>query len=138
MVCSYFMAYADWDHYQNNNLTTLTVSWQGESHSKSHLQGQGGSTNIFAQQNLSVNKSVPSFLVSSNNKPNQSTQQNLGVNQKSQNNQLEYYLISADGKKQVVSKERFDQELAHVTDAYVQAAQTHFGADMKELAPMIN
>ena len=142
MILYSVMMHADWDKNQNNNYVAFNISHSavyylnGQSGTNIFTQQVNGSSsiNIFAQQSSSLITSVPSFVILPNNKPNQPA----SIHQQSQNNQLVYYLISADGQKEVVSKERFDQELAHVTDAYVQAAQTYFRADMKELASMIN
>ena len=142
MILYSVMMHADWDKNQNNNYVAFNISHSavyylnGQSGTNIFTQQVNGSSsiNIFAQQSSSLITSVPSFVILPNNKPNQPA----SIHQQSQNNQLVYYLISADGQKEVVSKERFDQELAHVTDAYVQAAQTYFRADMKELASMIS
>jgi len=132
-ICNNFMAYSDWDNNRNNNHVEFSISWQGANYGKSYFNVQGV-TNIFTQQNLLINKSIPSFVVVSNNQP---APQKAGVHQKPKKNQFEYYLVKVDGQKEIVSKEKFNKELDQVTDAYVQSAQIYFGADMSELAPMI-
>lgn len=120
MTISYCMTYADFDQNQNNHQAQFTVSWQGDNSVPLSVSGP----NIFTQQNASCTNQIPSFVVSSPQKP--------------QDTQLVYYLVDVNGQKEIVSKEKFDKELKQVTDHYVQSAQSYFKADMHALAPAIN